>query len=84
LAEKANKASRLEQLIHSPGWKEFEAIVQDEYDTAMNDLLAKESAEARGACNVITRIMNSISADINFGNRARETYKKRYLNGNAE
>jgi hypothetical protein len=47
-------------------------------------LLAKESAEARGACNVITRIMNSISADINFGNRARETYKKRYLTGNAE
>ena len=84
LAEKANKASRLEQLRHAPGWTEFMEIVQDEYDTAMHELLEKENPEARGACNVITRIMNSISADIDFGNRARETYKKRYLVGNAE
>lgn len=84
LAIKANAASRLDQLIRHPGWKDFEGIVQDEYDTAMNELLEKENPEARGACNIITRIMNSVSADINFGNKARETYKKRYLSNNAE
>ena len=84
LAEKANAASRLEQLIRQPGFKDFLDIAQNEYDTAMNELLEKENPEARGACNAITRIINSISADINFGNRARETYKKRYLGNNAE
>lgn len=79
LRDKANKASRIQQVLNSNGWEDIKEIIQNKYDSAMNDLLAKETPEARGAINAITEIMNDISAELKFGEMARSEYKKKYL-----
>ena len=75
----AQKASRIEQVLNCSGWEDIEEIIQNKYDSLMNDLLVKENPEARGGINTITEIMNDISSDIQFGRTAREKYKKTYL-----
>lgn len=73
------KASRIEQTMATTGWKDIQAIIQDKYDSLMNELLAKENPEARGGINAITEIMDDISRELKFGESARKKYAERYL-----
>lgn len=78
----AAKASRIQQVLSSNGWKDIEEIIQNKYDSLMNDLLEKENPEARGGINAITEIMNDIQRDISFGETARKKYSEQYLRNN--
>lgn len=73
------RASRLDQTIATKGWGDIKEIIQLKYDSLMNDLLEKESAEARGGINAITEIMNDITRELSFGETARKKYSERYL-----
>jgi hypothetical protein len=78
----AAKASRIQQVLSSNGWKDIEEIIQNKYDSLMNDLLERENPEARGGINAITEIMNDIQRDISFGETARKKYSEQYLRNN--
>lgn len=75
----AVKASRIQQVLDCTGWKDIEEIIYEKYNSLTNELLAKENPEARGGINTITEIMNDISAELNFGKRAKEEYARIYL-----
>lgn len=76
LKKDALKASRIEQVLASPGWKDIQEIIQDKYNDCMTELLKKENPEARGGINAIIEIMDRVSTDIQFGENARKQYNK--------
>lgn len=80
LRRDALKASRIDQVLKASGWKDIQEIIQNKYDDAMNELIAKENPEARGAINAIQDIMNDISVDLQFGENARKKYNEQYFN----
>lgn len=80
LRDKSNKASRIKQTMETNGWEDIMQIFLDVYNRSMNDLLEKENDAARGAINAITEIMNDISSDLAFGEKARKKYTETYVN----
>jgi len=76
MAQEALRASRIQQTLNSVGWPDIMEIVQNKYNDSMDALLKKESPEARGAINALTEIFDDISADLQFGENARQKYIK--------
>lgn len=78
LRDKANKESRIKQVLNMPGWKDIMEIAQSVYNTNLTLLLEKEEPAARGAVNAITEFMNTINNELEFGKLAREKYNDIY------
>ena len=80
LRDKSNKYGRIDQTLKSNGWPDIMDIFQSVYDRNMEELLAKENPEARGAVNALTEVLNDISTELQFGSKALEKYKRMNFN----
>lgn len=75
---KARK-DRILAVLKMPGWKEIEAIMQEEMVEAIDAVSEKDDPSARGVIQCLKRISEKISDELDWGNSASNEYQKRYF-----
>jgi len=72
--ENARKYDRLKNVLNQSGWKDMEAIIEEEYLKALDKLLIKEDVEARATIKFIDKFLDSLGSELDLCKVAKERF----------